>query len=115
MTSVYLALGSCNKTYKTNSGLTRHTDKVHSNGTLAKQKATRPNLPELFKEVQKEISSNSCYLIHITVKISSCILFMVVDIMVSEISSIYTKLGQSGDAGKYYESYHGKVVTNSLN
>ena len=77
---------SYSKTYKTISGLTWHTNKVHNNGTSTKQQTTLLNLPELFKEVQN-ISNTSCYPTHITDKIHSCTLVMV-DSLVSEINNI---------------------------
>ena len=51
---------------------------------------------------------------HITDKISSYTPVMV-DSLVSEINNIYTKLVQSGDAEKYYESYYSKIITSSQN
>ena len=80
--------------------------------TPINQQITLPDLHELLKDFQKEISSNLCYPTHITDKISSCTLVMV-DSLVSEINNIYTKLVQSDDVEKCYESHYKKITTNS--
>ena len=80
--------------------------------TPINQQITLPDLHELLKDFQKEISSNLCYPTHITDKISSCTLVMV-DSLVSEINNIYTKLVQSDDVEKCYESHYRKITTNS--
>ena len=85
---------------------------MHTNGTSINQQITLPDLHELLKDFQKEISSNLCYPTHITDKISSCTLVMV-DSLVSEINNIYTKLVQSDDVEKCYESHYRKITTNS--
>ena len=81
----------------------------------------------MFKEVQKEISSNSRYPTHINQSINHISLtlthipkYLFLHSYYGrqfgvEINNRYTKLVQSGDAEKFCESYYSKIITNSQN
>ena len=112
---------TCQKVYKTETGLSRHISLKHSSSLSSSekkkyyQKLERSKFDEIFKESVDSLAKDECYPEYIRDQFKTLVMdnLQPNNDLYEDVVVIYQKLNKNSDPEKFFSAFYGKIVLES--
>ena len=112
---------TCQKVYKTETGLSRHISQKHSSSSLSSsekkyyQKLERSKFDEIFKESIDSLAKDECYPEYIRNQFKILVTnnMQPNNDLYEDVVVIYQKLTKNSDPEKFFSAFYGKIFLES--
>ena len=111
---------TCQKVYKTETGLSRHISQKHSPSSSSEktkyyQKLKRSKFDEIFKESVDSLAKDECYPEYISDQFNTLVMdnMQLNNNLYEDVVVIYQKLTKNSNPEKFFSKFYGKIVLGS--